>query len=253
MNSVSRSIPPAAGHELEEPLPPEPCLTLPSLQVLDVPLTVKIRTGVQEKINVAHKIIPKIREARYRLHGRSREQRYTKVADWDYIAECAKIASPMPLFGNGDILSYEDADRAMQTGVSGIMIARGALIKPWIFTEIKEQRHWDIPSSERFNILKDFTNYGLEHWGSDTQGVEKTRKFLLEWLSFLCRYIPVGLLEHLPQKINERPPYYMGRDYLETLMASQNVDDWIKISELLLGPVPTNFTFLPKHKANSYK
>ncbi|NXJ01679.1 DUS3L synthase, partial [Psophia crepitans] len=228
--------------------------------VLDVPLTVKIRTGVQEKINVAHKIIPKIREwgaSMVTLHGRSREQRYTRGADWDYIAECAKIATPMPLFGNGDILSYEDANRAMQMGVSGIMIARqvpaGALIKPWLFTEIKEQRHWDISSTERFDILKDFTSYGLEHWGSDTQGVEKTRKFLLEWLSFLCRYIPVGLLEYLPQKINERPPYYMGRDYLETLMASQNVDDWIKISELLLGPVPASFTFLPKHKANSYR
>ncbi|NWS76680.1 DUS3L synthase, partial [Crotophaga sulcirostris] len=228
--------------------------------VLDVPLTVKIRTGVQEKVNVAHKLIPKLREwgaSMVTLHGRSREQRYTRSADWDYIAECAKIASPMPLFGNGDILSYEDAHRAMQTGVSGIMIARqvpvGALIKPWLFTEIKDQRHWDISSSERFDILKDFSNYGLEHWGSDTQGVEKTRKFLLEWLSFLCRYIPVGLLEHLPQKINERPPYYMGRDYMETLMASQNVDDWIKISEMLLGPVPTSFTFLPKHKANSYR
>ncbi|NWW37135.1 DUS3L synthase, partial [Panurus biarmicus] len=228
--------------------------------VLDVPLTVKIRTGVQEKVNVAHKIIPRIREwgaSMVTLHGRSREQRYTRSADWEYIAECARVASPMPLFGNGDVLSYEDANRAMQMGVSGIMIARqvpvGALIKPWLFTEIKEQRHWDISSSERFDILKDFTNYGLEHWGSDTQGVEKTRKFLLEWLSFLCRYIPVGLLEHLPQRINERPPYYMGRDYLETLMASQNVDDWIKISELLLGPVPPSFTFLPKHKANSYR
>ncbi|NXI81105.1 DUS3L synthase, partial [Rhipidura dahli] len=229
--------------------------------VLDVPLTVKIRTGVQEKMNVAHKIIPRIREwgaSLVTLHGRSREQRYTRSADWDYIAECARLASPMPLFGNGDILSYEDANRAMQMGVSGIMIARqvpvvGALIKPWLFTEIKEQRHWDISSSERFDILKDFTNYGLEHWGSDTQGVEKTRKFLLEWLSFLCRYIPVGLLEHLPQRINERPPYYLGRDYLETLMASQNVGDWIKISELLLGPVPPSFTFLPKHKANSYR
>ncbi|KAK2542319.1 hypothetical protein Q9233_000411 [Columba guinea] len=136
---------------------------------------------------------------------------------------------------------------------NALLCCRGALIKPWLFTEIKEQRHWDISSSERFGILKDFTSYGLEHWGSDTQGVEKTRKFLLEWLSFLCRYIPVGLLEHLPQKINERPPYYMGRDYLETLMASQNVDDWIKISEMLLGPVPTSFTFLPKHKANSYR
>ncbi|XP_049732477.1 tRNA-dihydrouridine(47) synthase [NAD(P)(+)]-like isoform X3 [Elephas maximus indicus] len=187
------------------------------------------------------------------LHGRSREQRYTKMADWQYIEQCVRAASPMPLFGNGDILSYEDANRAMQTGVAGVMIARGALLKPWLFTEIKEQRHWDISSSERLDILRDFTHYGLEHWGSDTQGVEKTRRFLLEWLSFLCRYVPVGLLERLPQKINERPPYYLGRNYLETLMASQNSADWVRISEMLLGPVPPNFVFLPKHKANSYK
>ncbi|KAH0625936.1 hypothetical protein JD844_034315 [Phrynosoma platyrhinos] len=199
-----------------------------------------IRTGVQEKTNLAHKIIPSLREwgaALVTLHGRSREQRYTKVADWEYIAECAKIASPMPLFEQFACKWFSFRPR----------------IEPWIFTEIKERRHWDISSSERFEILKDYTNYGLEHWGSDTQGVEKTRKFLLEWLSFLCRYIPAGLLERLPQRINERPPYYMGRDYMETLMASQNVGDWIKISEMLLGPVPTNFTFLPKHKANSYK
>lgn len=43
------------------------------------------------------------------------------------------------------------------------------------------------------------------------------------------RYVPVGLLERLPQRINERPPYYMGRDYLETLMASQKAADWIRI------------------------
>ncbi|CAH2282407.1 tRNA-dihydrouridine(47) synthase [NAD(P)(+)]-like [Pelobates cultripes] len=224
--------------------------------VLDVPLTVKIRTGVHENHNIAHKLIPNLKEwgvSMITLHGRSREQRYTKLADWDYIDQCAKIANPIPLFGNGDILSYEDSNRALQTGVSGIMLARGALVKPWIFTEIKEQRHWDISSTERFDILRNFTNYGLENWGSDSQGVEKTRRFLLEWLSFLCRYIPVGLLEHVPQKINERPPYYLGRDYMETLMASQNASDWIKISEMLLGPVPQMFTFLPKHKANSYK
>uniref|UniRef100_UPI00398E708A tRNA-dihydrouridine(47) synthase [NAD(P)(+)]-like n=1 Tax=Pristiophorus japonicus TaxID=55135 RepID=UPI00398E708A len=225
--------------------------------VLDVSLTAKIRTGVHEKVNIAHKIIPNLRDcglSMLTLHGRSREQRYTKLSDWEYIDYCAQLANPMPLFGNGDILSFEDANRAKATtGVSGVMIARGALIKPWIFTEIKEQRHWDISSPERFEILQDFRNYGLEHWGSDTQGVEKSRRFLLEWLSFLCRYIPIGLLEHVPQKINERPPYYLGRNYLETLMASQNVSDWVKISEMLLGPVPPNFTFLPKHKANSYK
>ncbi|KAM7384384.1 hypothetical protein PAMA_011642 [Pampus argenteus] len=224
--------------------------------VLDVPLTVKIRTGVQEKCSLAHKLIPEMKKwgvSMITLHGRSREQRYTKLADWDYISTCSKLASPVPLFGNGDILSYEDAMKARETGVSGIMIARGALIKPWIFTEIKENRHWDISSSERLDNLRDFTNFGLEHWGSDTRGVEKTRTFLLEWLSFMCRYIPVGLLERVPQKINERPPYYMGRNYLESLMASQNVGDWVRISEMLLGPVPKNFNFLPKHKANAYK
>ncbi|XP_075995675.1 tRNA-dihydrouridine(47) synthase [NAD(P)(+)]-like [Genypterus blacodes] len=225
-------------------------------QVLDVPLTVKIRTGVQEKCNIAHKLIPEMKKwgvSMVTLHGRSREQRYTKSADWDYITTCSKLASPIPLFGNGDILSYEDAMKARETGVSGLMIARGALIKPWIFTEIKESRHWDISSSERLDVLRDFTNFGLEHWGSDTRGVEKCRIFLLEWLSFMCRYIPVGLLERVPQKINERPPYFMGRNHLESLMASQHVGDWVRISELLLGPVPKNFNFLPKHKANAYK
>eukprot|EP00794_Sanderia_malayensis_P003490 gene3489-3988_t len=226
------------------------------VEVSEVPITVKMRTGIYEKNWTAHNVIPRIRSwgsSLVTLHGRSREQRYTRTADWDYIATCAEAARPMPLFGNGDVLSFEDANqRRESTSVSGLMIARGALIKPWIFTEIKEQRHWDISSSERFDILKEYTNYGLEHWGSDHKGVENTRRFLLEWLSFLHRYIPVGVLEVVPQRINERPPPFIGRDDLETLMASNNCKDWIKISEMLLGPVPANFNFLPKHKANSF-
>ncbi|KAL8558527.1 hypothetical protein ACOMHN_038851 [Nucella lapillus] len=229
------------------------CMT----SVLDLPLTVKMRIGISDGKNVAHNLIPRLRDAGASLvtiHGRSREQRYTRQADWDYIKTCAQAAAPMPLFGNGDILSYEDANLHKEaSGVSGLMIARGALIKPWIFTEIKEQRHWDISSGERFDILKDYCNYGLEYWGSDTKGVENTRRFLLEWLSFLHRYIPVGILEHPPQKINERPPHFQGRDDLETLMASANCADWVKISEMLLGPVPPQFNFLPKHKANAYQ
>ncbi|XP_052833105.1 tRNA-dihydrouridine(47) synthase [NAD(P)(+)]-like [Octopus bimaculoides] len=156
--------------------------------------------------------------------------------------------------GNGDVLSFEDANSFLSnTYAKGVMIARGALIKPWIFTEIKEQRHWDISSNERLDMLRQFVRNGFEHWGSDHQGVETTRRFLLEMLSFSHRYIPVGVLERVPQKINERPPYYVGRDELETLMSSSNCRDWIKISEMLLGPVTENFQFLPKHKANAYK
>ncbi|XP_015921599.1 tRNA-dihydrouridine(47) synthase [NAD(P)(+)]-like [Parasteatoda tepidariorum] len=227
--------------------------------VIDVPLTLKMRTGIYSNESLADSLIRKLKELKtpvslITLHGRSREQRYTRSADWAYIDNCNKIAEPIPLFGNGDILSYEDYNaRRAESSVSGIMIARGALIKPWIFKEIKDQFHWDISSSERLDILRKYSNYGLEHWGSDTEGVEKTRRFLLEWLSFLYRYIPVGLLERVPQQINERPPPYFGRNDLETLMASPSCTDWVKISEMLLGPVPENFIFLPKHKANAYK
>ncbi|GAB1608760.1 tRNA-dihydrouridine(47) synthase [NAD(P)(+)]-like [Argonauta hians] len=225
--------------------------------VLEVPLTVKMRTGIQDGKNVAHSVVPKLANLGVDLitiHGRSREQRYTKLADWDYINQCSQLTNTVPIFGNGDVLSFEDANTFLgTTNVSGLMIARGALIKPWIFTEIKEQRHWDISSGERFEMLQRFVKNGFEHWGSDHQGVETTRRFLLEMLSFSHRYIPVGVLERVPQRINERPPYYVGRDDLETLMSSSNCRDWIKISEMLLGPVTENFVFLPKHKANAYK
>lgn len=223
----------------------------------DTPFTVKTRTGVYANKSVAHELIPKFEEwgaSLVTVHGRSREQRYTKLADWDYIENCAKQAKNIPVIGNGDILTYEDfvefRDRA--TTVSGVMIGRGALIKPWIFKEIKEQKTLDPSSKDRYEMLQKYINYGLDYWGSDNKGVENTRRFILEWQSFLYRYAPAGILKTPRQKMNERPEIFEYRDEMETLMASGNCADWIKLSEMLLGPVPPGFQFLPKHKANSY-
>merc|ERR1719215_2412432 len=99
--------------------------------------------------------------------------------------------------------------------------------------------------------MRDFAHYGLDHWGSDGRGVETTRRFLLEWLSFSCRYIPVGLLEQMPMRINWRPRPYVGRSDLQTRLGSQNSADWVAITEMLLGKVPQGFTFVPKHKSSA--
>ncbi|XP_038973378.1 tRNA-dihydrouridine(47) synthase [NAD(P)(+)]-like isoform X2 [Phoenix dactylifera] len=225
---------------------------------INIPLTIKVRTGYFEGRNRIDSLISDISDwgaSALTIHGRSRQQRYSKLADWDYIYQCARKApDALQVLGNGDIFSYLDWNKhsADCPELSSCMIARGALIKPWLLTEIKEQRHWDISSEERFNILKDFVRFGLEHWGSDMKGVETTRHFLLEWLSYTCRYIPVGLLDVIPQRVNWRPPCYHGRNDLETMMASDSAADWIRISEMLLGKVPEGFTFAPKHKSNAY-
>ncbi|CAF2067062.1 BnaC01g00040D [Brassica napus] len=229
-----------------------------SSSIVETPITIKVRTAFFEGKNRIDSLISDIGDwgaTAVTIHGRSRQQRYSKSADWDYIYKCTKNASSnLQVIGNGDVYSFLDWNKHKSDcpELSSCMIARGALIKPWIFTEIKEQRHWDITSGERLNILKDFVRFGLQHWGSDTKGVETTRHFLLEWLSYTFRYIPVGLLDVIPQQINWRPPSYFGRDDLETLMMSESAGDWVRISELLLGKVPEGFTFAPKHKSNAY-
>ncbi|KAG8947229.1 tRNA-dihydrouridine synthase 3 [Tulasnella sp. 419] len=195
------------------------------------------------------------------IHGRTRQQRYTKLADWSYIKSCVEALRdsteeedmpPIPLFGGGDVYTQQGYwEQLEQTGVDGIMIGRGALIKPWIFTEIQERRDWDISSRERLEMIRKYADYGLNHWGSDTLGVNTTRRFLCEALSFQYRYIPLGILESVP-RINDRPPLFRGRDDLETLLASGDSRDWVKISEMFLGRAPEGWTFTPKHKSNSY-
>ncbi|CAD5228781.1 unnamed protein product [Bursaphelenchus xylophilus] len=224
----------------------------------ETPLSVKMRYGLKEGERVAHKVIQKLVDGYppqlITLHPRSKEQRYTKAAEWDYVPQCADAAQgKVPLWVSGDTYNYVDYYKNLeQHTIDGVMIGRGALIKPWLFTEIDEKRDWDISASERLDLIRKFCNYGLEHWGSDDAGVQTTRRFLLEWLSFQHRYVPAGILEYLPAKINQKPPPYFGRSDLETLLASRASSDWLKITEMFLGPPPEGYLFIPKHKANAY-
>lgn len=70
-------------------------------------------------------------------------------------------------------------------------------------------------SSNGFSIL--FIAIG-SHFGTDTAGVNTTRRYLCEALSFQYRYVPIGLLETLPGRLNDRPPAFRGRNDLGELI-----------------------------------
>ena len=108
-------------------------------RVLRIPLTIKIRTGWDESSRNVSEIIRVAADsgvAWVAIHGRTRAQGYAGRADWELIRQAAQL-SPIPIIGNGDILTAEDARRKIEQGYAhAVMIGRGALKNPWIFREI---------------------------------------------------------------------------------------------------------------------
>lgn len=106
---------------------------------LKKPVTVKFRKGFNDQsVNAVEfaKMAEQSGAAAVTVHGRTREQFYSGKADWDIIRQ-VKEAVSIPVIGNGDIFTPEDAARMMEeTGCDGVMAARGAKGNPWLFHRI---------------------------------------------------------------------------------------------------------------------
>lgn len=103
------------------------------------PVTVKFRKGWDERqVNAVEfaKVVEAAGADAIAVHGRTREQFYTGKADWDIIAQ-VKQAVKIPVIGNGDIFSPEDAKSMFEiTGCDGVMVGRGVQGRPWLFKQI---------------------------------------------------------------------------------------------------------------------
>lgn len=140
---VPKIVSPGGGSALmAEPEKAEAVFKSVIRNVKKIPVTVKMRKGFSDASGDEAVKIAKIAEdagfSAVTVHGRTRVQAYTGVADWEAIGK-VKRAVKIPVIGNGDVTSGEDARKLMEvSGCDGVMIARGALGNPWIYRSIAQ-------------------------------------------------------------------------------------------------------------------
>jgi tRNA-dihydrouridine synthase B len=113
-------------------------------KAITIPMTIKIRAGFYDHaINAID--TAKLAEAcgaeHIALHGRTKEQGYRGLANWDLVREIKKTVS-VPVSGSGDVTTIEQAlARFRETGCDGVLIGRGAMANPWIFRQVEDTMH----------------------------------------------------------------------------------------------------------------
>jgi nifR3 family TIM-barrel protein len=127
------------------------------------------------------------------IHGRTVDQKYRGKADWSRIAEVKRRLPNLTVFGSGDIFSADTAfERLTQTGIDGVVVARGAIGNPWIFSELRArwQGQADVPEPS----LAEQGQVMLEHFEMLTQSRAGTQA-----VSFFRKFVP-GYAKRHPER-----------------------------------------------------
>ncbi len=154
--------------------------------VKKIPVTVKMRKGYTDPSGDEAVRLAKLAEdaglSAVTVHGRTRAQGYSGTADWEAIRK-VKQAVKIPVFGNGDVTSGEDAKRLLEvSGCDGVMIGRGSLGNPWIYKSIESVLNGGAPAGKP--DLEEIKIAALKHFDLEIEtegekmGVLKCRKIL---------------------------------------------------------------------------
>ena len=113
-------------------------------KAITIPMTIKIRAGFYDHtINAVEtaKLAEDCGVEHIALHGRTKEQGYRGLANWDLVKQIKQVVS-VPVSGSGDVNTIHQAfDRFRETGCDGVLIGRGAMANPWIFRQIEDAMH----------------------------------------------------------------------------------------------------------------